>query len=76
MEDVTPPTQPSGDLNPPPRVPPSGVALAAPSPAPLDQSRSIDIEGTALGRFVDRTLDVVDGVADTLAELLRIRGAA
>jgi len=35
MDDFTPETEPSGALVPPPRVPPTALALASPAPAPM-----------------------------------------
>ena len=75
MDEMNPPTQPSGDLVPPPRVPPTAIALASPAPVPLRPIRT-EATGTAFGRFIDRTLDVVDNVADSVAHLLRVRDAA
>lgn len=72
--DYTPPTQPSGALVPPPKVP--GTALATASPAPLlppfRQTRSLS-DPNAIRRLIQLTLDAVDDLADTLAEGLGLR---
>jgi hypothetical protein len=76
-DDFTPPpeTEPEGSLVPPPRVPPTAVATASPQPPPQRKpsgehwpSRRSEFQ-----RFVDRTLDVVDYLADELAEGIGLR---
>jgi hypothetical protein len=73
MDDFTPPTEPSGDLVPPPRVPPTAVATLSPEPLPYRPSRQPYLRSNALWRLVDRTLDAVDGLADSVAEGLGFR---
>lgn len=76
MEDETPtpPTQPSGALVPPTRLPPTALAtLPAPlphgrRPTPRDYS-----ELRGLQRLVSRAFDAVDEFADTVAENLGLR---
>jgi hypothetical protein len=72
MDEYQPPTEPSGALVPPPRVPPT--ALATVPPAPLEWRGEHEMELSAFAKFFDATLDVVDEVADSVAALLRIRG--
>ena len=71
MDDFTPETEPSGALVPPPRVPPTALALASPAPAPMRRTSETDLG--AFGRFVDTAFDVVDRVADTVATVLLLR---
>jgi hypothetical protein len=42
-DDPTPPTQPFGDLVPPPKVPPTALALASPAPLPHRRPSSPDL---------------------------------
>ena len=76
MEDETPtpPTQPSGALVPPTRVPPTALATL---PAPLPHGRRPTpraySERSGLQRFFARAFDAVDGFADTVAENLGLR---
>ena len=75
MEDETPtpPTQPSGALVPPTRLPPTALATL---PAPLPHRRPTPrayAELRGFQRFVARTLDAVDEFADTVAENLGFR---
>ena len=72
MEDFTPETEPSGSLVPPPRVPPTALALASPSPAPMRREEN-EIEFGNFARVLNATLDMVDRVADTVAEALQLR---
>ncbi len=74
MDDFIPQTEPSGALVPPPRVPPTAVALATPDPPPLRPSRVPYLRRTgSVAQFVQRTLDAVDELADTVAEGLGLR---
>ena len=76
MEDETPipPTQPSGALVPPTRLPPTALATL---PAPLPHGRRPTprayTELRGLERFLARALDAVDEFADTVAENLGFR---
>jgi hypothetical protein len=70
----TPPTQPSGELVPPPKIP--GTAVAAATPAPLPPRRARDSASrnpNVIRQFISRTLDAVDNVADAVAEGLGLR---
>lgn len=76
MEDETPipPTQPSGALVPPTRLPPTALAtLPAPLPHDRRPTPRAYAELRGLERFLARTLDVVDEFADTVAENLGLR---
>jgi hypothetical protein len=74
-DDPTPPTQPFGDLVPPPKVPPTALALASPAPLPHRQPASPTLyDAGALQRLIAQTLDLVDSIADTVAEGLGLRG--
>ena len=76
MDDVvpTPPTEPSGALVPPPRVPPTAVSTATPEPPPLRPERQpyMRQRGRA-AQFLRQTLDAVDELADNLADGLGLR---
>jgi hypothetical protein len=83
-EDITPPTEPSGRLVPPPKVPPTAVAAATPGPVPEPDEAShirwrpgspvyIAVEIPGLQRLITRTLDVVDELADAVASGLGLR---
>lgn len=74
-DDPTPPTQPFGDLVPPPKVPPTALALASPAPLPHRRPSSPDLYDTStLQRLIAQTFDFVDSIADTVAEGLGLRG--
>jgi hypothetical protein len=75
MDDITPPTQSSGSLVPPPVVPPTALALATPEPPPAPHSmrRTPYTRSQAMQNLLRRTLDTVDDLADTLAEGLGLR---
>lgn len=68
MNDDLPATEPTGDLGPPNRQPPAGIATATP-PAPLPQRRDVHParrEGALLRlvrRIILRGLDLGDEVA-------------
>ena len=73
-DDFSPPTQSSSDRVPPPKVPGTAIATAAPAPLPPRRPREMHIEdANAIRRFVARALDMVDSVADTVAEGLGLR---
>jgi len=72
--DFTPPTQSSSDRVPPPKVPGTAIATAAPAPLPPRRPREMRVEDpNAIRRLIARTLDMVDSVADTVAEGLGLR---
>ena len=74
-DDPTPPTQPFGDLVPPPKVPPTALALASPAPLPHRRPSSPDLyDASTLQRLIAQTFDFVDSIADTVAEGLGLRG--
>jgi hypothetical protein len=77
MDDLTPfpPTQPSGALVPPPKVPGTAVAAAAPAPLPGQPrpARVPFMRRDAFAQFLERTLDAVDELADTVAAGLGLR---
>ena len=73
MDDVTPPTEPSGALVPPPRVPPTAVATATPEPPPLRPTRRPLMRRSRFVELIRETLDAVDDLADTVAEGLGLR---
>jgi hypothetical protein len=73
MEDMHPPTEPSGALVPPPRVPPTALATLPSFPAPQERRQRGETDLGALARLFDATLDIVDGAADSVARLLRLR---
>jgi hypothetical protein len=73
-DDLTPPTQPSGAHMPPPKVPGTAIAAATPAPLPPRRSREMRLEdANVIQRFISRTLDVVDSMADSVAEGLGLR---
>lgn len=72
--DFSPPVQSSSDRVPPPKVPGTAIATAAPAPLPPRRPRELHVEdANAIRRFVSRALDMVDSVADTVAEGLGLR---
>jgi hypothetical protein len=73
-DDLTPPTQPSGARMPPPKVPGTAIAAATPAPLPPRRAREMRLEdANVIQRFISRTLDVVDSMADSVAEGLGLR---
>ena len=73
-DDPTPPTQPFGDLVPPPKVPPTALALASPAPLPHRRPSTPELyDASALQQLITRTLDFVDNIADTVAAGLGLR---
>ena len=73
MEDARlPETEPSGALVPPPTHPPTALAAAAPL---LPRRRPDDATdaATLIARFVERTLDALDRVGDSIASAVGLR---
>jgi hypothetical protein len=72
-EDITPPTEPSGQLVPPSKVPPTAVAAATQGPVPQRGSQPYLVVQSPLWRLMTLTLDVVDELADAVASGLGLR---
>jgi len=73
MEDADiPPTQPSGALVPPTKIPRTAVATATPEP-PNRNVRRESRELTGFRGLVARALNVVDSLADNVAAGLGLR---
>lgn len=73
MEDADfPPTQPSGALVPPTKVP--GIAIATATPEPPNRNPRIRTPRVnVFQQLLSRTLDAVDEMADNIAAGLGIR---
>ena len=74
-------TQPSGELVPPPRKPPTAVGASTPAPAPYrgpirDRfGNRITAPWSKIGRdALALAFDTLDAVADTIAEVAGVRG--
>lgn len=67
-----PEPQPSGALIPPPTYPPSALATAAPLPPRPWADDSIEARDI-LVRVLDRTLDALDRVGDSIAAAVGLR---
>lgn len=71
--DHTPQTEPSGDLMPPTRHPPTAVGIATPPPPPrqraLPRPRRTGLLAT-LRAGIDATLDAADAVGDAIREAI------
>ena len=78
-EDFSPPTQPDGELVPPPRKPPTAVGTAAPDPAPGEKPIAVrawrrrSAQLTALSGIVNGVFNVLDAVGDRIAETVGLR---
>jgi hypothetical protein len=73
-EDFTLPTQPSGALVPPPKIPGTAVAAATPAPQPaFPHARHTLRRPGVIRRLTERVLDAVDEIADGLALGLGLR---
>jgi hypothetical protein len=74
-DEHTPDTEPAGSLVPPSKHPPTAVGAASSPPpppqAPLSRVRRLD--WTSLGDIVERVLDTLDVVGDTIARAAGIR---
>jgi hypothetical protein len=67
------PTEPGRALVPPRRRPPTAVATATPGPAPEHKRRAVESSETTSWTLLSRALDVVDELADAVAEALNLR---
>jgi hypothetical protein len=70
-------TQPSGDLNPPPRKPPTAVAAQTPAPAPGERPIAVRAwrrRQSSIAARVSGLFDVLDMIGDTIAESVGLRG--
>jgi hypothetical protein len=65
-------TQPKGDLIVPPRRPPTAVGLIVP-PSPDRHRRPAVRRRDRISDVVERAFDVVDELADAVAEALNLR---
>jgi hypothetical protein len=74
-EDFTPETEPAGSLVPPIKHPPTAVeATDVPLPPRPALTRIRQGEG-GIGAFVERMLDTLDAVGDSIARVARLRRA-
>jgi len=76
MDERIPDTQPSGALVPPPRIPPTAVATAAPMPPRPPRPHRPSLRRnplTGLRTLVDTVLDELDSVGDRVAAALGLR---
>jgi len=71
-DERVPESEPSGALVPPPTFPPSALATAAPLPPRRWADDSIDARGIVV-RAIDRTLDALDQVGDSIATAVGLR---
>ena len=73
MEDARlPEPEPSGALVPPPTHPPTALATAAPLPPRRRPDEALDAR-EVVARAVERTLDALDRVADSIAGAVGLR---
>lgn len=73
-DDAVPPTQPSGSMIPPPKIPGTALALLTPPPPPEPSRRVVRrYRGNPIARALNAALDVADEVADAIASGLRLR---
>jgi hypothetical protein len=75
MDDAdTPPTQPSGSLGPPTKIPTTALALVTPPPPPAPRLLLRTPSRTNTAQFfANLILDSVDEVADAVAGTLGLR---
>ena len=73
MDDYIPETQPSGALVPPNKPPGTAVATSAPLPPSREPLARTLRDSNVIRRFLSRTFDVVDEVADAVAGGLGLR---
>ena len=69
IDDPLPQPEPSGALVPPPRYPPTALALSTPPPDPS----ALRSRQPALFRVIYGCLDALDEVGDAIAHALRLR---
>jgi hypothetical protein len=68
-DDFVPMPQSDGSLEPPRTPPPTALATSAPLPEPVSGPvRWITRPPTTFGRLVDRALDALDRIGDTVRE--------
>ena len=74
MDDFIPQTQPSGALVPPNKPPGTAVATSAPLPPSREPRHAWHLhDRNPIRRFLSRTFDVVDEMADAVAGGLGLR---
>jgi hypothetical protein len=75
MDDETPPpaTEPFGALVPPRKPPATAIATASPAPLLPRREPQRTMRPRTVRRLIDDTLDLVDELADSLAEGLGLR---
>ena len=66
-------TSPAGDLIVPPRKPPTAVGLIVPPSPDRHRRQSVRARKDRFSETVERAFDVVDELADAIAEALRLR---
>jgi hypothetical protein len=78
--EFVPTPEPRGDLVPPPRKPPTAAGSDLPAPAPFRgpirsgaEYRAAIEWPKAVNRAIEKTFDALDAVADTIAEVTRLR---
>ena len=74
-EEFTPETEPSGSLVPPIKVPPTAIATSASPPPPPRPAfpRIRAPERMTIGAFVEKVLDTLDSVGDSIARVAGLR---
>ena len=72
MDESLPETQPDGSLTPPPRVPPTAIATAAPLP-PSSPRRNVARRRSGVLGLLERTLDRLDTLGDRIADAVGLR---
>jgi hypothetical protein len=73
-DDDTPPTQPSGFLVPPTKIPITALAVATPPPPREPRRARVDRSRLSLpGFFAEMLFNALDDVADAVAVGLRLR---
>jgi hypothetical protein len=74
-----PPTEPQGELVPPPRTPPTAIGAAGLPPRPPRPPRPVDPEDLPdvpwrrLRQALDRAFDVLDAAGDAIARRIGLR---